>query len=92
MSPSSVSGRVAKDLQRLRDSRHGYGQTFYGRLLRKAGFLPNERKKHTIYVDPGDHDNVVIVPRHGELLGYVADQTIAAIEKRVERLEAHDKQ
>ena len=84
--------RVLRDLQRLKDSKHGWGQSFYGRLLRKAGFLPREGKKHTIYVDPDDHDNVVIVPRHGELLSYVADQAIEAIEKRTERLRQDDSQ
>lgn len=78
--------RVSKDLQRLKDSKHGWGQSFYGGLLKKAGFLPREGKKHTIYVDPDDADNVVIVPRHGELLSYVADEAIAAVERRIERL------
>jgi hypothetical protein len=82
--------RVPKDLQRLKDSKHGWGQSFYARLLKKAGFLPREGKKHTIYVDPDDHENVVIVPRHGELLSYVADQAIEAIEKRTERLKRDD--
>jgi hypothetical protein len=81
-----LAKRVSKDLQRLKDSKHGWGQSFYGRLLKKAGFLPREGKKHTIYVDPDDAENVVIVPRHGELLSYVADQAVVAIEKRIERL------
>ena len=86
-----MSAQLTKDLQRLKNSKNGYGQNFYARILRRAGFLSREGSKHTIYVDPDDSDNVVIVPRHGELLGYIADQTVSAVEKRLERLDPHER-
>lgn len=85
-----MSGQLTKDLERLRNKKNGWGQEFYARFLKKAGFLPREGGKHTIYIDPDDPENVVIVPRHGELLGYIADLAILAVEKRLERLESNE--
>jgi len=45
------------------------------------GFVAREGSKHTIYADPSDPDNFVIVPRHATIRGYVAAEAIAAIEK-----------
>lgn len=90
MGDCPFSNRVIKDLRRLSSSKNGYGHRFYDGLLKAAGFLPREGSKHTIYVDPDDPDNFVIVPRHNDILGYVARATIAAIEQRAKRLQRDD--
>ena len=67
----------------MRASKHGWSQDSYRRLLCSFGFLPTEGGSHTIYKDPDDSGNFVTVPRHKELKPYVAEQAIAAIERRI---------
>lgn len=84
--PAGVSSRAFKLLAKTKRSKHGWGQKHYDRLLKAFRFDGDERANHTVYTDPDDPSNVVSVPRHRTLRDWVADDAIAAIERRLTRL------
>ena len=79
------SNNTWKRLGKLRESKAGWGQDFYERLLVGFGFLYREGGEHRIYWDPEDKTNRISVPRHGELKVYVGEQVIAAIDRLMHR-------
>ena len=78
---AAPSSRALKLLAKTKASRNDWSPEHYHRLLTGFGFLPREGSKHTVYVDPSDSDNFVIVPRHARIRGYIAAEAIEAIEK-----------
>lgn len=78
-----VSNRALKLLDKTRRNKHGWGQQHYEALLCGFHFEKDERANHTFYTDPDDASNVVSVPRHRDVRDWVADDAIAAIERRM---------
>jgi hypothetical protein len=82
------SNGALKLLNKMRETKAGWSPLSYRRLFSGFGFLSREGGNHTIYWDPVEKSNRVQVPRHDELLAYVAEQAVAAIEHKLDREEA----
>lgn len=78
---AAPSNRALKLLEKTRASRNDWSPAHYHRLLTGFGFVPRQGSKHTVYVDPSDSENFVIVPRHARIRSYIAADAIEAIEK-----------
>jgi hypothetical protein len=78
-------GKKEKRLQRLKDSPNGWADDVLERLVVSFGFVSRGGTKHGYYVDPDDEHNIVRIPRHKPAKSYVAEQIVAAIEKRLGR-------
>jgi hypothetical protein len=75
------SSAALKLLERTKASTSDWSSGHYRRLLTGFGFVSREGTKHTVYVDPANSENFVIVPRHGRIRSYIADEAIKAIER-----------
>ena len=71
-----------KRLERIRLSPHDWGYDVLERLLEAYGFESRGGTKHAFYVDPDDETNIARIPRHKPVKSYVAEQVVAAIDKR----------
>lgn len=75
-------------LEKMRRSPHGYGQAHFERLFKHYGFKKSEQTRHTVYrhelLDPGD---VVLVPRHRKVKGYITRKAVAAVDLVLARRE-----
>jgi hypothetical protein len=71
-----------KRLARLRESPHGWAYDVLERLLEAYGFVCRGGTRHAYYVDPDDETNIVRIPRHKPVKGYVAEQVVSAIDRR----------
>ena len=74
-----------KRLQRIKQSPHGWSHEAIERLVESFGFECRGGTKHVYYVDPDDEMNIVRIPRHKPVKGYIVEQVIAAIEKMSDR-------
>lgn len=79
------SKRAYKQLDATRRTKAGWGQNHHKHLLTAFGFVFRDGGKHRTYYVPDHKDIRVMIPRHGELKAYVAEQVVEAIDKLLER-------
>lgn len=78
-----VANKKLKQALAMRRSPRGWSYDAVVGVLRAFGFEMREGKEHTICFDPDDKQNVVSVPRHREVRGYVVEQSLVVIERRL---------
>lgn len=66
-------------------SPRGWGHDAVVGVLLGFGFEMREGKEHTICFDPDEKQNMVSVPRHREVRGYIVEAALDSIDHRLKR-------
>ena len=82
---SAYSRSAHKLLDRMRQSRSGWGEAEVRKLYDRFGFVGRDVGDHVCYYHPFHRDLHGQVPRHRSLRDYVVDDAVDAIDELLRR-------